>query len=269
MRLNKNLPGTQITDEVINRADSTALKLFHDTILDDGSLQIRTAAGGGGTLLTEVTHYVLSDTDATLTTEAANDVWRKVAIISGTYQNVPLYVTYKTVGDYVDATNFGTAAAADLTTSATDTTAGRVYRTQDFPRETGTWTPNYVPESGSNFATITYSLREGRYVRVGKVVYIRFALRTSAVDKTGTTSAAAMKITGAPFAGQGVEIPLALGRSENFVTNHPDSAENISSDFYLRYRTTANGANTYLTVADISTGANGNYIEVAGVYEIA
>ena len=98
-RLNKLLTGHQITDEVINRTSSASLPLGHDTILQTGVV-VRTAAGGGGTLLTLTTDYTLGSADSRLTTEAGQNVYTKLAIVNGAYQSTNLYVTYKTVGDY-------------------------------------------------------------------------------------------------------------------------------------------------------------------------
>jgi len=101
-RLDKVLAGTQITDEYIIRSSSTALGLLHDTFLASGVV-VRTAAGGGGTLLSLTTDYTLSAEDTRLTTEAGGTVYTKLAVVNGTYQNVALYVSYKCVTDYAKA----------------------------------------------------------------------------------------------------------------------------------------------------------------------
>ena len=106
-RLNKLLTGHQITDEVINRADSTSLPLGHDTILNDGTLEIWTGASGTGSQLTLTTDYTLGSEDTRLSTEAGETVYTKLAIVNGAYQSTNLYVTYKTVGDYASVENIG------------------------------------------------------------------------------------------------------------------------------------------------------------------
>lgn len=100
-RLNKLLTGHDITDEVINRTASTSLKLDHDTILGS-SVVVRTAAGGGGTLLTLTTDYTLGNEDTDLSTEVGGGahVYTTLAVVNGAYHSTDLYVTYKTVGDY-------------------------------------------------------------------------------------------------------------------------------------------------------------------------
>jgi microcystin-dependent protein len=101
-RLDKVLAGTQITDEYTYRTGSTALGLLHDAFLAS-TVVVRTAAGGGGTLLTLTTDYTLSAEDTRLTTEAGATVYTKLAVVNGTYQNVALYVSYKCVTDYAKA----------------------------------------------------------------------------------------------------------------------------------------------------------------------
>ena len=100
-RLNKNLSGTQITDEPINRASSTSLGLHHDTIMKTG-FEIWTGKGGTGTQLTLTTDYTLGSEDSALSSEAGDTIYTKVAIVNGAYHSMFLYVTYKSVGDYVD-----------------------------------------------------------------------------------------------------------------------------------------------------------------------
>jgi microcystin-dependent protein len=103
MKYNQDFSGIAVTDEIINRASSTAAALVHDTILDDSSIEIWTGAGGTGTQLTEGTDFELDDLDATLTAEAGSDIYLTLAIINGTYHSTNLYVSYKTVGDFNDA----------------------------------------------------------------------------------------------------------------------------------------------------------------------
>lgn len=98
-RLDKVLAGTQITDEYTYRTGSTALGLLHDAFLAS-TVVVRTAAGGGGTLLELTTDYTLSAEDTRLTTEAGATVYTKLAVVNGTYQNTPLYISYKCVADY-------------------------------------------------------------------------------------------------------------------------------------------------------------------------
>ena len=103
-RLDVLLTGYDITDEIINRTSSTALALGHDTIRGTADIEIWTGAGGTGTQLALTTDYTVSDEDTDLSTEAGVSIYTKLAIVNGTYHNVDLYVTYKTIGDYASST---------------------------------------------------------------------------------------------------------------------------------------------------------------------
>ena len=99
-RLDVLLTGYDIPDEIIERTSSTALALGHDTIRGTADLEIWTGAGGTGTQLALTTDYTVSDEDTDLSTESGVSIYTKLAIVNGTYHNVDLYVTYKTIGDY-------------------------------------------------------------------------------------------------------------------------------------------------------------------------
>ena len=64
--------------------------------------------------------------------------------------------------------------------------------------ETGTWTPEFEPESGS-FSSITYSSTQqiGRYIKVGKQVTCLLQTNTSSISLG--TAAVGLKIIGLPF----------------------------------------------------------------------
>lgn len=99
--LNKLLAGYSIVDETIYRTSATSIALDHDTILYPASnISIYTAPSGGGTLLTIATDYTFSDADTRLSLSAGTTIYTKMAIVNAAYQNVSLYVNYKTIGDY-------------------------------------------------------------------------------------------------------------------------------------------------------------------------
>lgn len=104
-RLNVLLTGYEITDYLFERTSSAALALDHDTIRGTADLEIWTGAGGTGTQLALTTDYTVSDEDTDLSTEAGVSIYTKLAIVNGTYHNVDLYATYKTIGDYNSTTS--------------------------------------------------------------------------------------------------------------------------------------------------------------------
>jgi len=103
IKYDKNLAGTQLTDELHNSLGAGFYSLDHDTFFGAGDFNIYTAAASGGTHLIEATHYILHDEDTDLTTETGKTVYTTVKIIDPAYQACDLYFTYKTIGDYNQA----------------------------------------------------------------------------------------------------------------------------------------------------------------------
>jgi hypothetical protein len=103
-------------------------------------------------------------------------------------------------------TETGTIITKDGSNDVTlnDITAGGIYLggtgaanyLDDY--ETGTWTPEFEPESGS-FSSITYSSTQqiGRYIKVGKQVTCLLQTNTSSISLG--TAAVGLKIIGLPF----------------------------------------------------------------------
>ncbi len=114
IKLDKNLVGTQQTDEFHNSLGAGFYSLDHDTFFGGADLDIYTAPASGGVHLIEDTHYTLHDEDTDLTTETGITVYTTLKIIDPTYQAVDLYFTYKTVGDYNEAVDIN-----DLRTDVT------------------------------------------------------------------------------------------------------------------------------------------------------
>ena len=101
--LDKNILGTQITDEFHNSVGAGFCALGHDTFFGALDMQIATLAAGGGVVLIENIDYTLHDTDSVLTAECGKNVYTTYKIINPVYQACDLFFTYKTVGDYREA----------------------------------------------------------------------------------------------------------------------------------------------------------------------
>ena len=102
---------SQITDEIINVANSNPINLKHDIFYNKtGKLVvIRTADGGGGTLLTITTDYTIGGVfpDGDLPASISPDVaYQTIAITNATYHNTNLYVSYYPIGDIINGTRF-------------------------------------------------------------------------------------------------------------------------------------------------------------------
>jgi hypothetical protein len=102
-KISKNLDGVAITDELNDQFGSGIRTLKHDTFFGATEFTVRTAPGGGGTLLTQNTHYVLENQNARLTSEAGKPVYISWRVTDSNYQNINLYVTYWTIGDFAEA----------------------------------------------------------------------------------------------------------------------------------------------------------------------
>lgn len=131
--------------------------------------------------------------------------------------------------------------------------------------EEGIWTPSYTTD-GTGFTALNYSIREGTYTKIGRVVYIRGAIETSAVT-IGSASGNVL-LAGFPFTNSATYTAMTISNMAGFVTNQPSALLTNSSatNAYIQYRATANGVSSPLTVSDIATGAGGNYMRFAGFY---
>lgn len=137
--------------------------------------------------------------------------------------------------------------------------------------EEGVWTPTYTT-TGTNFTSVTYDgITNGRFVRIGKSVYVSATIRTDAITVGGATGD--VLIGGLPFTSKNVGNAYAAVSLSYVVGFAGDSPINArvrpnSKLIDLCYRTTANGSDLLLAIADLGTGANANTLTISGVYEI-
>jgi hypothetical protein len=121
--------------------------------------------------------------------------------------------------------------------------------------EDGTWTPIFVPQTGS-FNSITYdSTRAGNYTKVGNLVTVWGIIRTDSVDATGASGL--LSIGGLPFSvgtgttGGGFAVNLLNWAGEYPSSVRPSVGETFA---YLGYRTAIDGNDTISNVSDLTTG---------------
>lgn len=110
---------TQITDELYTNVGASAIQMgtVKRLFLGGADVVIRTAAGGGGTLLAEGVDYTIGNEDFDYTTEIGFHTYTSITIITVAYQSGNLYFTYKTYGSYTDPD--GMASRAELMTPPT------------------------------------------------------------------------------------------------------------------------------------------------------
>lgn len=137
-RLTRNFNLTTFTDELHSDVGASSFVLSelldndienvngHDYFTGE-DLVIRTASGGGGTLLVEDTDYTLVDENAYLTQKAVEyagvtkTVYKKIQIINATYQSGDLYFSGKYIADDLNpvdinnVTNYCKSISGDTT----------------------------------------------------------------------------------------------------------------------------------------------------------
>jgi len=127
--------------------------------------------------------------------------------------------------------------------------------------EEGTWTPVYEPDSGA-FASVTYDIQQGQYVKVGKLVTITASIRTDAVS-LGTASSVLL-ITGLPFTGSSTPYGgVAIGYTANFNTTAPNQIVIYPTELVVYL--TATSSNGY-AATNLKNAANANHLIFSATY---
>ena len=160
------------------------------------------------------------------------------------------------------------ASGSGITFPATASDSSDVNTLDDY--EEGTWTPTYVPTTGT-FTSITYdSQTSGRYIKIGNTVFIQGAVRTDAI--TFGTASGIVKVGGLPFTVVNASpfAAISVGFVAAFAGDMPTEGYfNLNATtIQLLYRTTSNGASIDLDVTDLGTGANANYVIFEGFYSV-
>jgi hypothetical protein len=136
--------------------------------------------------------------------------------------------------------------------------------------EEGTWTPVYV-SSGGTLGSISYANREGKYTKIGNMVYISATFYTTAFA-VGSGSGT-LQIDGLPFTSHGnsAHSSYAMSDVRLFVVNNPSGARQVGSStkITLYYRTTANGEASDFPVTSAGTGGANNLVTFAGCYTVS
>lgn len=116
--------------------------------------------------------------------------------------------------------------------------------------EEGTWTPTYVPQTGS-YTTLTMDTLSATYTKVGRQVTVRAYIKTDVADTGGNTSA--LLISGLPFAGAAGVASLSAGAvfARNFAGDAPRCI-------------IVNDANTTTLVATKTATSTSGYVNAIG-----
>ena len=152
-------------------------------------------------------------------------------------------------------------AAKGINFTANTPAAGMTSQLMNWYEE-GTWTPTYGG-SVSN-PTVTYNSQSGKYVRVGKLVFVECFLSTDAVSGGSGN----ILIRGLPFAGSGTGAGGSVNYALDFTTAAPDTGfvPDTASFIYLTYEVSAT-QRSEVPIANLTTGGNNkNYLYFSGTY---
>ena len=130
--------------------------------------------------------------------------------------------------------------------------------------EEGTFTPEYAPDSGAAFTSITYGFRHASYTKIGRQVTCLLWMRTSALTK-GSASGD-VNLTGLPFTASSQSEQRTytpLGVSVDWTNNPSNIRVNQSTTNALIQKTFSN---TSLQVSDMSTGGANNFLGLEFTY---
>jgi hypothetical protein len=161
------------------------------------------------------------------------------------------------------------ASGAGITFPATQSASSDANTLDDY--EQGTWTPSYLPGTGS-FSSITYVNQAGSYTKIGNRVFFQGRIRTDSIS-VGSASGA-VYINGLPFTSSNDSNTgrnagsISLANSYGGDTPTVFFVETNVTFFALQYRTSANGATINLDVTDLGTGGSQNQIFFSGCYDI-
>ncbi len=156
-----------IADEQYTNVGSSSFQLGEGSRSFKGGadMVIRTASGGGGTLLVENTDYTVDGVDQQLSSNAGYTVYNRITIINPTYQTGDLFFTYEAVHSYTDAAYFNqlrddvdTALAGGTVNQKYMTGYGIANNTTDSARDIDISPGQCANDANSKYLTLTSSL---------------------------------------------------------------------------------------------------------------
>jgi len=130
--------------------------------------------------------------------------------------------------------------------------------------EEGTFTP--VFEGSVTNPTVSYAQNDGKYTKIGRVVYIEIRIVTNSVSG----GSGSLTIAGLPFT-QDTAGNLGGAMTKGFVYNwntDPETFPIFSASTIIGIYTN-DSTNTTAQVSDLNTGAAQNYTTIAGWYHTA
>jgi len=120
--------------------------------------------------------------------------------------------------------------------------------------EEGTFNPTYTT-SGTDFDSVSYSVRYGNYVKIGSLIFVTGFIRTSSI--TVGSASGDVRIGGLPFTRTGSMSPPGICHGASWAGDVPRSCISFTSaELGLYYRTGGNTADQAIQVADLNVSGN-------------
>jgi hypothetical protein len=153
-------------------------------------------------------------------------------------------------------------SGSGITFPATQSASTNLRTLDDY--EEGTFTANYST-TGTAFSSITHDITIGTYTKIGNLVYISIAIRTSALSIGSASGLIGISL---PFSSKpGLDgFSGSVSFAFNFNVNHPITCSVSGNLLYLQYRSTSNGSGNFLEPVDLATGASKNYAYITTSY---
>ena len=124
--------------------------------------------------------------------------------------------------------------------------------------EEGSWTPVFTAAT-TNPSVTYHAARFGRYVKIGKTVFINLRVTLSAMSSAGSGS---LYISGLPFTSDNFA-QLSVVYRGSFTTNAPDGAYVESTNSYMNLVYTVATGIAFITTANLNGGVD---IMISGFY---
>jgi hypothetical protein len=164
------------------------------------------------------------------------------------------------------------ASGVGITFPATQSASTDANTLDDY--EEGTFSPVYSPQSGA-FTTLTYFAQNGRYTKIGNIVFFELNVFTNSV--TVGTASGQINISGLPFTSDStsqLHPAPALGRVyrwANAISNMRAYIGAGGSQISFSSMATNAAFATEVQVSEMTTGSNTAYncLDITGCYKIA
>ncbi len=186
-------------------------------------------------------------------------------VTSGSTLDTGLVIPGK--GTFVEGVAVGNATpgASGIAFPATAVAVADANTLDDY--EEGTFTPVYQAQTGT-LGAVTYENRQGRYVKIGRLVVATGGFYTSAFN--AGTGSGDLRIGGLPFTNGAQVTAVAIGDSRLFPSNNPAGGQvGLSADYItLFYRNTSDGDINNLQVSDAGSGAAANLVYFTACYQV-